>query len=181
MPVAAAALSTVKLGPHRVPTPATEPPYDEPVIPLPAAVAPMQLALPFPRPSRLREVPRPKLRLVPDPPLDPPSAAADPPALKTWAETAAMHIAQILTGERPPGPFRSAVVPEVYDLLSRKAALAVRGPRHRATLRTVHICCPARGIAEVATVIHGLARPRALAFRLEARRTRWLCTALELG
>jgi len=29
--------------------------------------------------------------------------------------------------------------------------------------------------------VHGLARPKALAFRLEARRTRWICTALELG
>jgi hypothetical protein len=101
--------------------------------------------------------------------------------LKEWAETAAMAIAQILTGERPPGPFRSAVVPEVYSLLSRKAVLAARGPRQRAVLRTVHVCCPARGIAEVATVVHGLVRPRALAFRLEARRTRWVCTALELG
>jgi hypothetical protein len=92
-----------------------------------------------------------------------------------------MAIAQILTGERPPGPFRQAVVPEVYALLSRRAALAPTGPRQRAVLRTVHVCCPARGVAEVVTVVHGLSRPKALAFRLEARRTRWICTALELG
>jgi hypothetical protein len=179
--VAAAALSQPARGLRRVPTPASEPPYDEAATPRRAVLTPSQLALPFPHPTRPAEFPRPHLRLVPDPPAELPAPPAALPALRTWAETAALAIAQILTGERAPGSFRSAVVPEVYDLLSRKAALAARGPRFRAALRAVRVCCPARGIAEVTTVVHGLPRPRAVAFRLEARRTRWVCTELELG
>ncbi|HVE25626.1 MAG TPA: Rv3235 family protein [Sporichthya sp.] len=180
MSVAAAARNQQKPGPHCVPVPATEPPYDDVVVPLPVRPAPdATLPLPFPHPDRPRDVPRPQLRLVPDPPA--PAGAVAAPTLRNWAETAAMAIAQILTGERPPGRFRQAVVPEVYALLSRRAALAPTGPRQRAVLRAVHVCCPARGVAEVVTVVHGLARPKALAFRLEARRTRWICTALELG
>ena len=176
MTVAAAAIR-----PHRLPTPDSEPPYDDPG-PVPIrGLAPGAPAVASPLFPPVQPVPRPALRVVPDPPLESPAPNAGLPAVKAWAETVAMVIAQILSGERPPGPFRQSVPPEIYDLLSRRAALAAQGPRRRAALRAVHVCCPARGIAEVATVVHGLARPRALAFRLEARRTRWVCTALELG
>lgn len=184
MTVAAAAIR-----PHRLPAPATEPPYDEPAIP--RLAGPRQggsastqgtLALNFALPSGVPAVPRPALRVVPEPALDPPPVAgAGLPTVKAWAETVAMAVAQILAGERSPVQFRHWAVPEVFDALSRRAALAAQAPRRRAVLRAVHICCPAQGVAEVCTVIHGLARPRALAFRLEARRTRWVCTVLDLG
>ncbi|MBA3744332.1 Rv3235 family protein, partial [Sporichthya sp.] len=103
------------------------------------------------------------------------------PEVRAWAETLAMAVAQILTGERTASQFRHWSMPEVFDELTRRAALAARAPRRRAVLRAVHVCCPVEGVAEVCTVIHGLLRPRALAFRLEARRTRWVCTALDLG
>ncbi|HUR73406.1 MAG TPA: Rv3235 family protein [Sporichthya sp.] len=193
MTVAAAALSSPARGPYRLPTPATEPPYDEPAVPhlagphpagpRPAGPIPTQgtLALTFPAPSG-PVIPRPALRVVPEPALEsPPSAAAGLPALKAWGETVAMAVAQILTGERTAAQFRHWAMPEVFDALSRRAALAAQAPRRRARLRAVHVCCPAPGVAEVCTVVHGLARPRALAFRLEARRTRWVCTVLELG
>jgi hypothetical protein len=173
MPVAAAAIR-----PHRLPAPATEPPYDEPSLPRPLGPTPTQgtLALTFPP----RELVRPALRVVPDPPLEALPAAAGLPAVKAWAETVAMAIGQILTGERTAAQFKHWALPEVADALSRRAALAARGQRRRAVLRAVHVCMPAEGVAEVCTVVHGLARPRALAFRLEARRARWVCTALDL-
>jgi hypothetical protein len=119
---------------------------------------------------------------VTEPPVEPPpAAAAGLPAVKAWAETVAMAVAQILAGERTAGQFRHWAMPEVFDALSRRAALAAQAPRRRAMLRAVHVCCPAEGVAEVCTVVHGLARPKALAFRLEARRSRWVCTALDLG
>ncbi len=179
MTVAAAATR-----PHRLPAPATEPPYDEHPVPRPLrpeAATQGTLALTFTLPSGVASDPRPALRLVPDPPVEPLPATAGLPAVKAWADTCALAIAQILTGERAPGQLRQWAMPEVFDALARRAALATSAPRRRATLRAVHICCPARGVAEITTVIHGLARPKALAFRLEARRTRWVCTALELG
>jgi hypothetical protein len=120
--------------------------------------------------------------VVPDPPADPPPTAAGVLAVKAWAETVAMAMAQILTGERTAAQFKHWALPEVADALSRRAALAATaaGPRRRALLRAVHVCLPAEGVAEVCTVVHGLARPRALAFRLEVRRARWVCTALDL-
>lgn len=174
--------------PHRLPAPATEPPYDEPAAlqvtsPRPVGPIPIQgtLALDFVLPSGAEAIPRPALRVVPEPPVEPAPAGAELPAVRAWAEMLAMAVAQILTGERTAAQFRHWAIPEVFDALSRRAALAARGPRRRAVLRAVHVCCPAQEIAEVCTVIHGLARPRALAFRLEARRTRWVCTALDLG
>lgn len=160
-----------------VPAPVCEPPYDDEgvVVPLPVRPAPMPGSLTLPFPPPVRTPPRPALRLVPEPAVE-----ALPP-VRLWARTTATAIAQILTGERPASALRSAVVPEVYDLLRRKAALAARSPRHRALLRAVHVCCPAPGTAEVTTVVHGIPRPRAVAFRLEVRQTRWVCTVLELG
>lgn len=183
MSVAAAAPCPVLNLPARLPTPATEPPFDDAIPPpralrvVPAEPMPGSLTLPFPPAVPIR-VRRPTLRLVPDTEVD---RAPLLPELRDWAETTAMAIAQILTGERPPGPLRAAVVPGVYAALSRRAALAAQAPRQRASLRAVQVCSPAHGIAEVVTVVHGLPRPKALAFRLEARRTRWVCTALELG
>ena len=190
MTVAAAAFrppsslpSSLAAGLHRLPAPATEPPYDEHPVPRPTeptAATQGTLALTFTLPSGVATEPRPALRLVPDPVQAPPDTAGLP-AVKAWADTLAMAIAQVLTGERTPGQLRQWAMPEVFDVLARRAALATQAPRRRASLRAVHLCCPARGIAEISTVVHGLARPKALAFRLEARRTRWVCTALELG
>ena len=191
MTVAAAAIRPPSSAPaspqarlQRLPLPATEPPYDENPGLRPVALgAAVQgtLALTFTPASGVGTDRRPTLRLVPDPPVEPPPAGAGLPAVKAWADTLAMAVAQILTGERTATQLRQWAMPEVFDVLARRAALAAQGPRRRAALRAVHICCPARGVAEISTVIHGLARPKALAFRLEARRTRWVCTALELG
>ena len=176
MPVAATATR-----PHRLPAPATEPPYDEPSLPPPAGPIPTQgtLALQFPARAAAPAVSRPALRVVPDA-AEPPPTAAGLPAVKAWAETVAMAMAQILSGERTAAQFKLWALPEVADALARRAALAARGQRRRAVLRAVHVCMPTEGVAEVCTVVHGLARPRALAFRLEARRARWVCTALDL-
>lgn len=170
--------------PRRLPVPATEPPYDEQSIagPLhPVAATQGTLALSFAPPAGTATGPRPALHLVPDPPPDAVLPPAGLPTLAAWADTIALAIAQVLTGERTAGQLRPWTMPEVFDVLARRASLAAGAPRRRAALRSVNVCCPARGIAEVCTVVHGLARPRALAFRLEARRNRWVCTELELG
>jgi hypothetical protein len=46
-------------------------------------------------------------------------------------------------------------------------------------VRSVHVCEPADGVAEVSVVIAGGERPRALALRIEGWRGRWVCTALD--
>ncbi len=167
---------------RRLPAPATEPPYDEfPVLPVaPVNAVQGTLALTFTLPSGVPAAPTPVLRVVAEPPVEDFGDETLPP-LRCWADTLAMAIAQILTGERTPGQFRQWTLPEVFDVLARHAALAAARPRRRAALRAVRICSPAAGVAEVTTVVHGLTRPKALAFRLESRRSRWLCTALEVG
>lgn len=192
MTVSTAPPATV-LRPRRLPAPATEPPFDDHPVIGAAAVLPGQavqgtLALTFTLPSGVPAVPsrslQAGLRLVPDPvPDEPPSQAPGLPSVDEWSHTVAMAIAQILSGERSAAQFLHWASPEVLARLGRRAALAATlgGPRRRAVLRAVHVCSPALGVAEVSTVVHGLMRPRALAFRLEARRSRWVCTELDIG
>ncbi len=178
-----------ELRPRRLPAPATEPPFDEHPPARAAVVLPTQavqgtLALDFTLSSGVLARPRATLRLVPDPaPEEPSFPAAGLPPVDEWSHTVAVAIAQILSGERSASQFLHWASPEVLARLGRRAALAASlgGPRRRAVLRAVHICRPALGVVEVSTVVHGLLRPRALAFRLEARRSRWVCTALDIG
>lgn len=192
-PAPPATASPTLLRPRRLPAPATEPPFDE----YPAAGVPLDLpsqavqgtlALTFTLPSGVPAVPgaalRPGLRVVQDPvPHEPPSQAPGLPSVDEWSHTVAMAIAQIISGERSAAQFLHWASPEVLAKLGRRAALAASlgGSRRRAALRAVHVCCPALGVAEVSTVVHGLLRPRAVAFRLEARRSRWVCTELDIG
>lgn len=177
------AATTSESGPRRLPTPITEPPFDDPAGMGPPSVPATQgaLALEFVLPSGVPAVPRPTLRLVPE------QSAARPgrplPDVTDWAHTIAIAVGEILTGARSAVPFSQWATPEVVAKLGRRAAIAgrLRGPRRRTTVRAVHVCMPTEGIAEISTVVHGLSRPRALAFRLEARRERWVCTELELG
>ena len=45
----------------------------------------------------------------------------------------------------------------------------------------VHIRIPTPGVVEVAATLRAARHAHAMAFRLEARRDQWLCTALEVG
>lgn len=165
------------LRPRRVPAPATEPPFDGPEPRLAVSALQGTLALQF------RDgPPRPGLHLVPE--VEPDPDLSGLPSAYQWAESVARGIAEILAGSRPASQFRQWCTPEVFATIGRRGALAAAATgcaTRRAAPGVIHVCCPARAVAEVSTVVHGLARPKALAFRIEARSTRWVCTALELG
>ena len=66
-------------------------------------------------------------------------------------------------------------------LLGLTTTATARGAKERSAVRSVHVCTPANGIAEIAAHIRHGDRSRAIALRMEIRRNRWICTALDLG
>ena len=53
--------------------------------------------------------------------------------------------------------------------------------KHPAAIRTVRVCEPADGVAELAVVVQTGARVRAIAARLEGLDGRWRCVRLQIG
>jgi hypothetical protein len=123
----------------------------------------------------------------------PAAAGADEPHAddpNRWSATFAQALAETLTGTRPVAQLAAWTTRPVYALLERRAMLAVaatagaRSARREATharLGRLHVCRPNPTAVETTVALHCTGRARALAFRLEARDGRWVCTALELG
>lgn len=124
-----------------------------------------------------------------------PSSTADPQdesALATlpppgpWAGALVRAAVEVLTGSRPPAQLARWLSLDLYEVIVRRAGLAVRvlgRPRSArvARLQRIH-CHPVRpGVNEVSVVVHDGVRVRAAAVRIEAVRGRWRATALEIG
>jgi hypothetical protein len=121
---------------------------------------------------------------------------ASPPAVPTtvqerrgiapWAARLAQAVLEVEAAERPVNQLGRWVAPEIYRRLDRRQQLRTRQlgthgtrPRCPEQVRSVHVCQPTPDVAEVSVVTAGGVRCRALALRLERRRGRWLCTALD--
>ena len=162
------------------------------------------LPLTFVLPSGVAVLPgRPALRLVAegqpangtdddadDGLFDPqPTSSADLPDARFWGGRIAQAILEVDCGVRPVAQLRRWASDDVY------AHLRWRSARNRATMprdgsrqqpprvcvRSVRVCEPADGIAEVSAVVHDGQRPRALALRLEGSDGRWRCTVVQHG
>lgn len=103
-----------------------------------------------------------------------------------WAARLAQAVLEVVAGERPVAQLTSWVHPEIYRRLERRHRLgsqkresASGSPRRADSVRSVHVCHPAEGVAEVSVVTTGAERCRAMALRLERRRGRWFCTELD--
>ncbi|MCE1178892.1 MAG: Rv3235 family protein [Micrococcales bacterium] len=117
--------------------------------------------------------------------------APDLPSPREWSAHLAQALVEVMAGARPCVQVLRWTSPEVYAVVSRRGAVAARrgaarrGPArtYRARVRSVHVCEPADGVAEVAAVVLDGTRVRALAMRLEADRDRgrWQVTALQVG
>ena len=192
-----------------LPTPAWEPPYcDEgdqasrPVTARPHLVAPGQQALPltFLLPSGLAAVPAPpRLRLVdtvrsssggpgePDEVFDPqPTPRADLPDPRLWGGRLVQAMLEVDAGVRPVAQLRRWTSDPVYSRLRRRSHrshfLQSRSPQTqpgRVWVRSLRVCEPADGVAEVSAVVQKGSRIRAVAVRLEGTDGRWRCTAVE--
>jgi len=89
---------------------------------------------------------------------------------------------EALCGRRPPTQLRRWASSSLYSDLSRAAARAQGDGRSSPpSVKSVRICEPADGVAEVAAVIGQGGRCRAVAARLEGVDGRWRCVHLQIG
>lgn len=162
--------------------------------PVPVSAPPVQgtLALEFLLPTGLPAVPRaPELTLVVGGDAEPPTGVtpAEPPlAAREWAGRFVQAVVEVVSGDRPVQQLIRWTDERVYADLARRVRIlglttsaSIRHQVERSQVRSIHICQPRRGVAEVAAHVRHGPRSRAVAARLEAGRGRWTCTALQLG
>ena len=124
--------------------------------------------------------PSPQLSVLPD------QDAQD--ALRARARRFLQAVVEIAGADRPVSQLLRWATPEVYADMSRRAAAAASGSdakdrahTGRPRVMSVHVSQPATDVAEVSAHVRHAGRSRALAARLEHRRDRWVCTALQWG
>ena len=152
--------------------------WTDPQPTLGAAIPGQQLlALEFLMPNGLPAVPAGQGQRV---------APAKEPDITPWAARLAQAVLEVEAAERPVLQLSRWVVPEIYHRLDRRQQLRARQVEQRGTrarspehVQSVHVCHPRPGLAEVSVVTAGAERCRALALRLERRKERWMCTALD--
>lgn len=107
---------------------------------------------------------------------------AELPDAARWSGWLAIALAEALLGRRPATQLSGWVSTEVLAGLNRRQRLR---PAEEVVPRTVllsgRVQHPAARSAEATAVLRAGARLLVLAFRLEARDTQWVCTALEAG
>lgn len=148
-----------------------------PVAPVDGSLA-LQAEHPVPSPLAPRT---PELRLVP-------GSVGTPDDVSVWAARFAQGVVEVLGGDRPLPQLVRWTSRRVYRDLERRVHLLARSCGSEQRLRTirpqvrsVHVCHPADGAAEVSVHVRHGHRSRALAARLELVQGRWQCTALQLG
>ena len=135
------------------------------------------LALEYLLPNGLSAVPGDHRRRV---------VTAPEPDITPWVARLAQAVLEVEAAVRPVGQLSRWVMPEIYRRLDRRQQLRARQVEPRGTrvrtpehVRSVHVCHPRPDVAEVSVVTACADRCRALALRLELRKERWMCTALD--
>jgi hypothetical protein len=148
--------------------------------PVPLASVQGTLALDLDRPSTPAT---PELRV-----LDGRGDSSSVEEVRGWAARFAQAVVEVTGGDRPVQQLLRWTTAGVYQDLSRRVQVMGQtrsAHQRRSTLRpqvrTVHVCRPCDGVAEVSVHIRYGQRSRALAARLERRSQQWTCTALQLG
>ncbi len=120
-------------------------------------------------------------------PEAPPARSDSPlPPARAYGARLVQVLSEACAGQRPLthlAPYLSGVV---YDRLERHFASTLRGTGasgtgNRASVRSVRVFEPGRGVAEVSAVVRRGERMAAIALRLEGVNGRWQCTALQIG
>jgi hypothetical protein len=126
--------------------------------------------------------PTPALHLVPE------SGSAELREVHAWAARFAQATVEVIGGDRPLAQLLRWTTARVYQdldrrvrILSRTAATPQRLRTIRPQVRSVHVCQPRPGTAEVSVHVQHGRRSRAIAARLEQRNGRWTCVALQFG
>jgi hypothetical protein len=110
------------------------------------------------------------------------------PEVRVWAGRLVGAVGEVLAGDRPVSQLVRFTDEGVFAELNRRVRLlglsttaGSRRSRERCVVRSVRVCQPVADVAEVAAHVRHGGRSRAIALRLEIRRNRWVCTALEVG
>ena len=112
-------------------------------------------------------------------------ALPDPTLL---AENLARSVLEILAGARELDQIARWVTDEVYQHLLKRVHISQRArtlknlPAHRPSFRVGRtlVSHPAEGIVEAVVIIHGKARTRSVAIRLEGMDNRWRASAVHV-
>ena len=117
-----------------------------------------------------------------------PTATASLPDPKILAENLARSVLEILSGARDLEQIARWVSDDVYRVLLTRVHVAARSralkkiPAYRPafSIGSTTVCSPADGVAECCVVLHGKARSRSVAIRLEGLDGRWRATAIHV-
>lgn len=113
-----------------------------------------------------------------------PTRSADLPEPRAWSRGLVQVVVEVMAGLRPASQLLRWTTTTVHDDLRALVAPSPRGRRpavRRPLVRSVRVCEPADGVAEVCAVVATQHRTRALALRLEGGDGRWRITALQAG
>ena len=117
-----------------------------------------------------------------------PAAGPAVPDARAWASRLVQAVSEVLAGDRPISQLVRFTDDVVFADLNRRVRLlgltttaTGRGAKERSAVRSVRVCTPTKEVAEVAAHVRHGDRSRAIALRMEIRRNRWVCTALEIG
>lgn len=113
------------------------------------------------------------------------SALPDPQPL---LENLTRCVVEILAGARELEQISRWVTDDVYRHLLKRVVLSTRTRQARGqsvtrpsfSIGSTHASAPADGVVEAVVIVHGRARSRAVAFRLEGLDRRWRATAIHV-
>ncbi|MFD3400626.1 Rv3235 family protein [Kribbella sp. NPDC058693] len=110
------------------------------------------------------------------------------PGARVWGGRLAQAVSEVLAGDRPISQLVRFTDDEVFMELNRRVRLlgltttaTTRGAKEKSSVQSVRVFMPEPLVAEVAAHVRRGDRSRAIALRMEIRRNRWVCTALEIG
>lgn len=112
------------------------------------------------------------------------TATANLPDPEVSARRIAQATIEVLCGWRPVTQLIRHTNATIYTALARHNAMAGRRGAvagRRPVVRSVRVCLPSDGVAEVAAVVATGDRARAAALRLEGRDGRWVMVALTVA
>ena len=113
-----------------------------------------------------------------------PTRSADLPDPLVWSRRLAQVVVEVLAGLRPASQllrWTTTLVHEQVRKLAAQPTAEQRRTTRRPVVRSVRVCEPADGVAEVSAVVWGQYRTQALALRLEGGDGRWRITVLQAG
>lgn len=113
-----------------------------------------------------------------------PTRASHLPEPQAWSQNMIRAALEVMDGLRPASQLARWLTPEVHERISRRGLLARRRRQRQqrpSTVRSVHVCEPIDGVAEVAAVVVYQNRVRAVAMRMTGVDGRWKISVLQVG